>query len=219
VSAKPFSIAFLCTGNRFRSPLAGAFVSALTPGLPVELTTASTAGLAKASALPEAIEIAQQCGIDLSRHTSSPLLEAPLHEVDVVIGFEEIHVRRAVVDAGARRAGAFLFPELVRLLGSADEAGGPDVAERARRSVEAAARLREEAPGLVEGIPPIPDPYGRSKRVYLEVARDIRDLSLELVRHLLGVAEPQLPEIPDSLRARSVSRHSQALRSIRRLLA
>jgi protein-tyrosine-phosphatase len=219
MTADRFSIAFLCTGNRFRSPLAGAFVSMLSHGLPVEVTTASTAGPAGAPALPEAAEIALQCRVDLSDHRSSRLLNDSLQDVDVVIGFEEAHVRRAVVDGAARRSRTFVLPELVRLLRTVDEAADSPVLGRARDRVEAAGRLRDEQPGLVQGTPPIPDPYGRSKRVHLEVARDIRSYCLELVADLFDVADPQLPEIPSNLRARSVSLHRQALRSVRRRLA
>jgi protein-tyrosine-phosphatase len=66
-----FSIAFVCTGNRFRSPLAEAFVRRLTLGLPVETVSFVTLELEQAPPLDEALEIALWCGIDSPRAVRS----------------------------------------------------------------------------------------------------------------------------------------------------
>ena len=103
--ARSFSIAFVCTGNRFRSPLARAFVERLTLGLPIEVVTAGTLEIEGAPVLSEAQELGTWCGVDLSGHRSLPLSKLPLGDLDLVLGFEEQHVRRAVVDAGAGEVG------------------------------------------------------------------------------------------------------------------
>jgi len=122
-----FSIVFLCTGNRFRSPLAEAFVRRLTVGLPVTTQSFGTLELEGAPALPEALELGLQCGLDLSSHRTRHLGHASLDQVDLVLGFEETHVRGAVVDAKAPRRRAFTLREIARLLPAAEASPQKDV--------------------------------------------------------------------------------------------
>jgi len=120
-----------------------------------------------------------------------------------VIGFEEAHVRRAIVDARARRAHAFTFRELVRLARYC--VPGPDLmtVERARGSVAFADDLRRRYPAAVGEHTGVPDPLGRSWKAQLEIAREIRELSLELAEHLFGVAGSELLlPVPEKIRRR-----------------
>src|SRR5438128_7342059 len=127
-----FSITFVCTGNRFRSPLAEAFVHRLTLGLPVTADSYGTLSLEDAPPLPEAVELALSCGISLSDHRTRYLNKASLQDVDLLLGFEPAHVHQAVVDARAPRERSFTVRDFVALL----RAGGvaaprEDVAKRA----------------------------------------------------------------------------------------
>ena len=63
-----FSIVFVCTGNRFRSPLAEAFVRRLTLGLSVDSESFGVLDLEESPALPEAIALAGWWGLDVSQH-------------------------------------------------------------------------------------------------------------------------------------------------------
>ena len=198
----PFSIVFVCTGNRFRSPLARAFVERLTLGLPVEIGTAGTLDIGEQDALAEAREIAVSCGLDLSGHRSRALRGMSLAGVDLVLGFEEDHVRRAIVDATAPRSGSFRFRELVELLEHVAATPDPSPLERARAAVAAADELRRTEPSLVPGAD-IPDPFGRSWQVYRETAVLIQRLSVELAERLFGVTgAPGLLPIPEKIRRR-----------------
>src|SRR4029078_323333 len=94
-----FSIVFVCTGNRFRSPLADAFVRRLTLGMPASTESFGTLESDDAPALPEALELATAYGVALSSHRTRHITDLSLREVDLVLGFEEAHVLRAVVDA------------------------------------------------------------------------------------------------------------------------
>ena len=78
-----FSIAFVCTGNRFRSPLAEAFVRRLTLGFPVSTESYGTLQLEDAPPLPEAVDIALSCGVSLSEHRTRYLNNASLQNVDL----------------------------------------------------------------------------------------------------------------------------------------
>ena len=205
MAARVFSICFICHGNRFRSPLAQAFVERLTLGLPaqIQISTAGTLESQGAPALPEARQIAVLCGVDLSGHRSQRLSALSLEATDLVIGFEEAHVRRAIVDAGARRSHAFTFRELVRLVRNFDPAPDLTTVERARTSVTFGDGLRRGDPAAVGEHTGVPDPLGRSWKAQLEIAREIRELSLELAEHLFGVAGSELLlPVPEKIRRR-----------------
>ena len=203
MATRVFSICFICSGNRFRSPLAQSFVERLTLGLPVQISTAGTVESDGAPALPEARQIAVLCGVDLSGHRSQRLSALSLEGTDLVIGFEEAHVRRAIVDAGARRAHAFTFREFVRLVRFCAPAPDLTTVERARTAVTFADGLRRRDPAAVGEHTGVPDPLGRSWKAQLEIAREIRELSLELAEHLFGVAGSELLlPVPEKIRRR-----------------
>ena len=111
-----FSIAFVCTGNRFRSPLAAAFVHRLTLGLPVRTESYGTLRVEDAPPLPEAAEMAVWCGVSLAEHRTRFVNNASLENIDLLLGFEPAHVRQAVVDAQAPRERSFMLGEFVPLL-------------------------------------------------------------------------------------------------------
>jgi protein-tyrosine-phosphatase len=180
-----FSLLFLCAGNRFRSPLAAAFVRRLTISLPVIVTSAGTLSVGDAPALPEARELGAWCGVDLSTHRARQLAPEHLLGVDLLVGFEQFHVRHAVVDGGVDRRLAFTLGELVGLL---DELGppapgGPLVA-MARERVRLADELRDDA---LSASSDVPDPFGGPKKGYRSTAVQMQRLSVALVEGLFGV--------------------------------
>jgi protein-tyrosine phosphatase len=194
-----FSIAFVCTGNRFRSPLAEAFVHRLTLGLPVSVGSYGTLPHENAPPLPEAVEIALSCGISLSDHRTRYLNNASLEEVDLLLGFEPAHIRQAVVDAEAPRERSFTMRDFVPLLPAAGLATPEEeVVKRARALVAAAGeRLAELQNPTMSAMR---DPFGGSWKVYRETASEIRDLSVTLVERLFGVADAhRLPPVPKKL--------------------
>jgi protein-tyrosine phosphatase len=193
-----FSITFVCTGNRFRSPLAEAFVRRLTLGLPVITDSYGTLPQEDAPPLPEAVEIALSCGISLSDHRTRDLSKASLQNVDLLLGFEPEHVQQAVVDAHAPRERSFTVRDFVPLLpptGSA--APDDDLVKRARSLVTLAGERFTESSKPMTAMP---DPYGGPWKVYRQTASDIRDLSVTLVERLFGTADPHsLPAVPPKL--------------------
>ena len=194
-----FSIAFVCTGNRFRSPLAEAFVHRLTLELPVSVDSYGTLELENAPPLPEAVEIALSCGISLADHRTRYLNNASLEEVDLLLGFEPAHIRQAVVDGQAPRECSFTMRDLVPLLPTAGlAAADEEVVKRARSLVAAAgARLAELQNPTMSAMP---DPFGGPWKVYRQTASDIRDLSVTLAERLFGVADANgLPPVPKKL--------------------
>jgi len=126
-------IAFVCTGNRFRSPLAAALLEANTRGLPVEIASLGTLDLGREPALPEAVDIARGLGLDLSGHRARSIRGVDLGAYDLVLGFERKNLMASVVDANSAIERTFTLPELVELL---QRIPGPplpnDAVERAR---------------------------------------------------------------------------------------
>jgi protein-tyrosine-phosphatase len=201
MAGRNFSVCFICRGNRFRSPLAQAFVERLTVGLPVQVSSAGTLEAENAPALPEARQIAVLCGVDLSQHRSQRLSALSLEATDLVIGFEEAHARHAIVDAGALQGNTFTFREFVRLLEECAPAKEAMTVERARTAVTLANDLRRRDPTAAGEDTGVPDPLGRSWKVQKEIAVQVRDLSLALAQHLFGVAGSEiLLPVPENIR-------------------
>jgi protein-tyrosine-phosphatase len=182
-----FSIVFICTGNRFRSVLAEAFVQRLTLGLPVTTESFGTLELNSAPALPEAVELARSYGLDVSRHATRCVTRTSLAETDLVLGFDASHVREAVVDAQAARARSFTMRELVRLLDDANRPDDGNVVARARRVIEVAAAHRGDQPSRLADD--MGDPLGSPPKVFSGTATEIRELSIRLVAALFGVTD------------------------------
>ena len=193
-----FSIAFVCSGNRFRSPLAEAFVQRLTLGLPVTVESFGTLPLENALPLKEATEIALWCGISLSSHRTRYVNNASLEEVDLLLGFEPAHIQQAVVDARAPRERSFTLGDFVSLLPAEGTAPDDDVVKRAGSLVAAAGDRLAEFPKPTMSA--MRDPFGGSWKLYRQTASDIRDLSVTLVERLFGVTDAHaLPPVPQKL--------------------
>jgi protein-tyrosine phosphatase len=189
-----FSIVFVCTGNRFRSPLAEAFVRRLTLGLRVDVDSCGVLNLESSSALREAAEIGTSYGVDLSQHRTKWLREVSLGETDLVVAFQQSQMREAVVEANARRDRSFTFREIVRLLESEELPYSDDVVHRARALVQEAARRRRDLPALRDVS--IADPFGSTWRAYRETATEIHSLAVSLTSMLFGVSDRGLPSPP-----------------------
>jgi protein-tyrosine phosphatase len=197
-----YSIVFVCSGNRFRSPLAEAFVRRLTVGLPVVVRSFGTLRLGSAPTLPEASELGVWFGVDLSQHRARQLGSEPIGDADLLIGFDEEHVRRAVIDGNAPKDRGFAFRQIVSLAEQVEVAEDENIVQRARRVVEEAAALRA-ADSDAWRTEPFADPFGKSWRVYREAAVEIRELSLRLVAALFGVTETTgLPPLPPDVARR-----------------
>ena len=185
----PFSVVFVCTGNRFRSPLAAALIEHLTRDLPVVTASYGAVDVEGLPALPEAVALAGEAGIDLSSHRARTLASANLSNVDLLIGFEETHVRTAVVDAGAPRERSFTLRHLLRLLHEL-----PASEERDARTVIARAdELRAIVPTKLSDD--MRDPLGAPRKVQRELAAEIRAGALELAARVFGVRSAHLPTL------------------------
>lgn len=88
------SVLFVCTANRFRSPLASAFFrNALgdSAGTDWTVDSAGTWTSPGMQVLPEVSLIARKYGLDLTRHRSKPVTEALLSAHDLILVMEAGH--------------------------------------------------------------------------------------------------------------------------------
>lgn len=183
-SPADLDVVFLCTGNRFRSPLAAALFAEATAGLPVNVRSAGTLNVGSPPPFAETLEHAHRFGLDLSGHRAHPLAHENVSAADLVIGFEQAHVATAVMEAAVPRDRAFTLPEIVQLLdldGAPPDAPTPP--QRARLAIERASATRL-ATGRTAGTPELTDPVGHSRAFYAQTADEIRDLVGRLVREL-----------------------------------
>ena len=168
-------VAFVCTGNRFRSPIAAALLERETPDLPVRIASLGTLDLGRELALPEAVAIADSMGLDIVGHRARSVTKADLERYHLVLGFERKHVMSSVVDADALIEHTFTLPELVELL-----AGLPDTPRAGNPVQQAVARIRRahanRPPDFRDSFPEVPDPLGMTVSAQRETARELEAL-------------------------------------------
>lgn len=121
------SVLFVCTANRFRSPLAAAiFRQALEKAGGTEAWEVESAGtwtIHSLPALPEVLLIARKYGVDLSGHRSKTVSQALLACFDLIL----------VMASGHKEALQHEFPatrERVHLLSQAAEGRSYDIPDR-----------------------------------------------------------------------------------------
>jgi protein-tyrosine phosphatase len=186
-----FEVVFICTGNRFRSPLAAALFRRATEGLPVDVRSLGTLEDNGYPALEDAVASARALGLDLSGHRSACINAADLSQADLVLGFELHHAARAVVDAGAVFERTFLIAELVVYLETITPPSHADPVEQARAAVAEAARLR--ASKQTGALPEIADPYGLPPRETRRIVEEVASRTSRLADLLFP---PRYAEIP-----------------------
>jgi len=147
-----------------------------------------TLNLGGVPALPEAYTVGAGWGLDLSAHRTRALSPGAVAAADLVLGFEQMHVRQAVVDGSAASACTFTLGELVRLLGELSEpVGGPTLVERARLRVAAAHAARGGAAGRLDAADELSDPFGRRRSAYRATGDALARLAFALVARLFEV--------------------------------
>jgi protein-tyrosine phosphatase len=183
VAADAFSLAFVCTGNRFRSPLAAAVAADAAAGLPVTVESAGLLELEGWGALDEAVAAGAALGLDLSAHRCRQLTQGSLSGSDLVVGFERKHANAAVSDGGANVARVFTLPEAVGLLERVDRPPDSKSVARARALVRRAHELRGVETKHSQPVE-IPDPLGQADAFQRRIAESVADLSRRLVAGL-----------------------------------
>jgi protein-tyrosine phosphatase len=183
-AADRFRIVVVCTGNRFRSPIAEHVLRHETAGIPVDVSSVGVLDLGAIEALPEAIEAGRELGFDLSAHRTCVLAPEPLENADLVLGFERQHIARAVVAGRAPLERTFTLPELVELLPAVPPDDDAEPIARARALVASVAAARPDP--RTAPVPELADPLGRSRSFFRHTAEQVDELSRRLVTQLFG---------------------------------
>jgi protein-tyrosine phosphatase len=177
-----FDVVFVCTANRYRSPIAAALFNAAAREAPARARSVGTLAVEGEAPVNDAVELARRRGLEISSHRALPATADALASADLVIGFEYNHVATAVIDAGADRSHTFLLPELVELLEDVEPPRSADPVGRAREAVEAASDVRRErGPAMPREIA---DPIGRPLKEGEQIIDQVAGLTIRLV-HLL----------------------------------
>ncbi len=116
---------------------------------------------------PRALAVMEARGLSLEGHRSRVVTRELLAEADLVVAMERLHVRNAVADEPAAFAKTFTFEELVRR--------GAEVGPVGDRTFQEwiAEMGTDREPIQFLGTDPtddVPDPMGRSKRVFRRTA-------------------------------------------------
>lgn len=191
---RPSQIVFVCTGNRFRSPIAQAAAARLTAGLPIVVTSCGLRAEDGKPPLPAATDAAQRLGLDITHHRSRGLTS--LAESDLVIGFEFIGVAGAVIDGGAPPERTFMLTEAVELLASSGLSG--DTLGEPVTVSELVAQLDSARRKSVNGSPyrSLPDPAAATLRVQRASASKIVRLTEDLLEPLVRRAALEPARLP-----------------------
>lgn len=180
MSEQPLRILFVCTANRFRSPLAAATLARQLDGLPVEVESRGTMNVGAMPPLPQAITEAQGFELDLGRHRARQLDRDDVEHAALLIGFEERHLE-AARELGAASGRVFALEEIVALLEDGGDHPRRDDYEGSLLAMIAAADARRDPDAEIDWIA---DPVRRPPREAAAIARRVHLLALRLGRAL-----------------------------------
>jgi protein-tyrosine phosphatase len=181
----PLHVVFICTGNRFRSPLAEALLRRAVDPDRVRVVSFGTLELGALAPLDGAVAEARRRQLDLSGHRARGLRGGALAGADLVLGFQRTHVEAAVNRAGARPERSFVLGELVELLERVEPPGAADPVERAREALASAQAVRGALSMSPEALE-VPDPLGQPPAAQSLAAAWIERLVDRLVAGLFG---------------------------------
>jgi protein-tyrosine phosphatase len=180
-----FSIAFVCTGNRFRSPITEAMIRSRVLDVPLTTVSVGRNDARPGPALPEAMEVAHELGLDLAGHRARALVPRELKGFDLVLGFERAHVAEAIRLGGAPRDRAFTLMEFADLLSEIGPIRSTDPLERARLAVTRAHDHRRLVRKYGMAVD-LMDPIGQTIGAYRNSAAQIGRLMDRLIAGLFG---------------------------------
>jgi len=186
MSSRELAVAFVCTGNRFRSPIAEALFVRDTEGLPVRTESLGTLELGPRPAVPEAVALAEGMGVDLSGHRARSISSAYLGDFDLVLGFERRHVLASVVDAHAHIEQTFTLPDFVALLETLP--GPPLPNDRIERALIRIRQAHAARPAGFRNAPmeELRDPLGLTAAAQRQTALELQRLVDRLSELLLA---------------------------------
>src|SRR5439155_18388152 len=114
------AVIVVCTGNVCRSPIAEGLLRRATEHRSVRaaitVSSAGTAGWEGSPATPEAVEAADERGVDISAHVAARLRPGMAADADLVLCMAGVHRELIARDEPEAADRTFRLKELVRLL-------------------------------------------------------------------------------------------------------
>jgi len=121
------SVLFVCTANKFRSPLAaGIFQKALLEeererlcswnigqASDWQVQSAGLRAIPLQPVLPDVLEVAWQLGIDLSNHRSQRVDDLPLNDFDLIVVMQESHRQELQIEYPELQERVYLLSQVV----------------------------------------------------------------------------------------------------------
>lgn len=138
-------ILFVCTGNLCRSPMAEALLRSRLGRRGAEEVTVRSAGTWAGlgyPATPDAVQVLQGRGVDLSTHSSRPLEPPDLERADLVVVMTSVHEREVLAAAPHVEDKIVLLKELAEMHPDYAGAAGAGARLRALLGAERPARRR-----------------------------------------------------------------------------
>ena len=179
-------ILVVCTANLCRSPMAGALLTQRLGALGVDATV-STAGTRAAPgrpAVPDAIAVMADDGLDITAHRSRRAEPELVARADLVVAMEREHVRELALAARGDWGRVFTLKELARLT---QTFGARTEATPLRDWATSLGADRTSASLLAAGPDDdMRDPIGRPRREFRRVRDAIDQLWAELLPTLFG---------------------------------
>ena len=182
MTADPFTVLCVCTGNVARSPAAERLLDQAL-GAAVRVRSAGTSALVGEGFSAPMDALVAQHGGDPAGFVARQVSPALLREADLVLGLSREHRALTVDLAPATVRRTFTLREYARLLVELgpDALPGGSVAERLRASVPLAGARRRR---VAEADDDVADPYRRGDRAYAsacdQIAGAVRDIAVVL---------------------------------------
>lgn len=187
-------VAFICTGNICRSPMAEVLLRARLATVAPEVVVGSAGLLFNGRpAESHAVRTLAKRGLDLSSHAAQTISADLLRDASVIIGMERMHVLKVADLDPDLFARSFTLPELV----ASTDVMGPRPGHVALRSwVERAGSLRTRdnytAP---EPSTEVADPMGGTSRAFRACADEIDQLLEAFVDLAWPAPQPRDPMV------------------------
>jgi len=94
IAGMSVKVLFVCSGNQCRSPFAEAVMKKLLeddPDCNIEVSSAGTISMGGEPAAPDAVRLANECGLDLKGHSARRLTADMIEEYDMILVMENAH--------------------------------------------------------------------------------------------------------------------------------
>lgn len=202
--ADSFKILFVCTGNVCRSPIAERLTRhELDTRLHeraagrIVVESAGTWGHEGAPMEAHAATVLGEYGVDSGNFAGRELLDEHVVEADLVLTATLDHRAQVISMGHAAGLRTFTLKEFTRLVGSIDPAtlpavgAGPEVTERARALVRAAAALRGWLLAASPEADEVDDPYGAPIGMFRNCGEEIFHALDPVLTALTGVPAPR----------------------------